>query len=326
MKAIVITKPGGPEVLEPREVPAPQAGGQQILVRVQATAVNRADLLQRRGQYPAPPGYPQDIPGLEFSGAVERTGNGATRWREGDRVMGLVGGGSYAEYVVVHEDEAMRVPDRWSLEEAAAAPEAYLTAHDALFTRMQLVAGQTVLVHAIASGVGTAALQLARAAEAQVIGTSRSGWKLKQLEALGLEHGIDVSTHDFAAEVQRMTSGAGVHGVLDLVGGDYLDGNLKSLTQLGHIILVGLTAGRSAQLDLNAVLRKRITIIGTVMRTRPLAEKIETVRAFEATAREWMDTGRIAPVIDRILPMTQAAAAHQLVEENANVGKIVLAW
>ena len=326
MKAVVITKPGGPEVLEVAEVASPEPGDQQILVRVKGSAVNRADLLQRRGLYPAPPGFPQNIPGLEYAGVVERAGAGASRWHAGDRVMGLVGGGAYAEYVVVHEDEAMRVPDAWSFEQAAAVPEAYLTAHDALFTRMQLRTGETVLVHAIASGVGTAALQLVLVAGGGVIGTSRSRWKLDQLKSQGLTHGIDVSQSDFAEEVQRITSGAGVNGVLDLVGGDYLSGNLKSLAALGRIILVGLTAGRSTEIDLNAMLRKRVTMIGTVMRTRSLAEKIETVRAFEATARAWMDNGIITPIIDRLFPMAQAAQAHQRVEENANVGKVVLLW
>ena len=326
MKAVVITKPGGPEVLEVSEVPAPRVGAQQILVRVSASAVNRADLLQRRGLYPAPSGFPQDIPGLEYAGVVDQVGTEATRWHTGDRVMGLVGGGAYAEYVVVHEDEAMRVPDAWSLEQAAAVPEAYLTAHDALFTRMQLRAGETVLVHAIASGVGTAALQLVLAAGGHVIGTSRNGWKLDQLKSHGLTHGIDVSQKDFAEEVQRITDGAGVNGVLDLVGGDYLAGNLKSLAMLGRIVLVGLTAGRTAEIDLNAMLRKRVTMIGTVMRTRSLAEKIETVRAFEATARDWLESGAVSPVIDRVFSMAQAAQAHQRVEENANVGKVVLSW
>ena len=326
MKAVVITKPGGPDVLEVGEAATPELGEQQILVRVQASAVNRADLLQRRGLYPAPPGFPQNIPGLEYAGVVEQLGSDATRWRTGDRVMGLVGGGAYAEYVVVHEAEAMRVPDAWSLDQAAAVPEAYLTAHDALFTRMQLRAGETVLVHAIASGVGTAALQLVLAAGGHVIGTSRNGWKLDQLKSHGLTHGIDVSQSDFAEEVQRITNGAGVNGVLDLVGGDYLAGNLKSLAMLGRIVLVGLTAGRTTEIDLNAMLRKRVTMTGTVMRTRSLAEKIETVRAFEVTARDWMESGAIAPIIDRVFPMPQAAQAHQRVEENANVGKVVLAW
>jgi NADPH:quinone reductase len=322
MQAIVITKPGGPEVLELRDVSTPTPDGNQILVGVHATAVNRADLLQRRGLYPAPPGFPQDILGLEYAGTVEQLGAGAKRWRMGDRVMGLIGGGAYAEYVVVHEDEAMRVPDRWAFEQAAAVPEAFLTAHDALFTRMQLQSGQTVLVHAIASGVGTAALQIARAAGAHVIGTSRSAWKLERLKQLGLEHGIDTSRSDFAEEVARITNNAGVNGVLDLVGGNYLEGNLKSIALHGCIIVVGLTAGRSAQMDLNAVLRKRVTIIGTVMRARTLEEKIDTARKGAA----WLEQHAYEPVIDRILPMGSAAEAHAVVEKDENVGKIVLSW
>jgi putative PIG3 family NAD(P)H quinone oxidoreductase len=326
MKAVIITRPGGPEVLELRDVEAPTVPAQHIRVHVHATALNRADILQRKGLYPAPPGAPQDIPGLEYAGTVDQLGTGATRWRPGDRVMGLVGGGAYAQYVTVHEEEALPVPAHWLLEEAAAVPEAFLTAHDALFTLMQLRAGETVLIHAAASGVGSAALQLARAADARVIGTSRSRAKLERIRELGIDHEIDVSTSDFAAEVERFTLGAGVDGILDLVGGDYLPGNIRCLKERGRLILVGLTAGASGSLDMRAVLRKRLSIIGTVMRARTLAEKIQVARTFQQTALPWLEAGTVRPVIDRMLNINRVAEAHTLMESNQNVGKIVLIW
>jgi putative PIG3 family NAD(P)H quinone oxidoreductase len=324
MRAVIITKPGGPEVLQVGEAEVPTPAEQQIRVRVHATAVNRADILQRRGNYPVPAGSPEDIPGLEYAGTVETVGPGASRWQVGDRVMGLVGGGSYAEYVVVHEDEALRVPEKLSLEEAAAVPEAFLTAHDALFTLMRLEAGETVVIHAAASGVGTAAVQLAHAAKAHVIGTSRTQDKLRRVEQLGLDVAIDTTKQDFAAVVEHFTAGHGADGVIDLVGAPYLAGNIRSLALKGRLIIVGLTAGSNAELDMRAVLRKRLTVIGTVMRARSLEEKIAVARAFAATAWPMLDDGEIVPVIDRVLPLDKVQEAHKIVEANETVGKVVL--
>jgi NADPH:quinone reductase len=324
MRAVIITKPGGPEVLQLVEAEPPAAGEREIRVRVHATAVNRADILQRRGNYPVPPGAPADIPGLEYAGTVEAVGPGASRWQIGDRVMGLVGGGSYAEFVRVHEDEALRVPEKLSLEEAAAVPEAFLTAHDALFTLMHLEPGETVVIHAAASGVGTAAVQLAHAAQARVIGTSRTASKLRRIEDLGLDLGIDTSKQDFAAVVRHFTAGRGVDGVIDLVGGPYLSGNIRCLATKGRLIIVGLTAGASAELDMRAVLRNRLSVIGTVMRARSLEEKIAVAHAFGATAWPMLDDGEVVPVIDRVLPLEQVQEAHKIVESNETVGKVVL--
>jgi len=325
MRAIVIARPGGPDVLELRNVPEPEVPDNSILVSVEATALNRADLMQRRGLYPAPAGSPQDIPGLEYAGTVAAVGEKVTRWRPGDRVMGLVGGGACAEYIVTHEAEAMPIPAALSSEQAAAVPEAFLTAHDALFTLVDLQPNQHVLIHAVASGVGTAAAQLARAQGAVVYGTSRSPDKLARVGQYGVTHAI-AATDDWAAEVLRLSDGAGVHGIVDLVGGDYLRGNVQVLASRGRLALVGLLAGRSAELDLNAVLRKRLHIIGTVMRARPLDEKIEVVRRFMEHGYAWLANGTVAPVIDRVMPMTDAAAAHAFMETNANTGKIVLRW
>lgn len=326
MRAVRITTPGGPEVLEMGEVDRPEPGPDQILVRVRAAGVNRAELLQRRGLYPAPPGWPADVPGLEYAGEVEAAGERVRDWRPGDRVMGLVGGGAYAGYVVVHEREAIAVPDGLSWEEAAAIPEVFVTAHDALFTRGRLVLGETLLVHAVGSGVGTAALQLAKVAGATVLGTSRTPWKLERAKELGLDVAIVAGTEDFADTVLDRTHGRGVDLILDLVGAGYLPRNLASLALLGRIVVVGLTAGVFAEIDLGVVLRKRLTIVGTSLRTRPLEEKIVALQAFSQHVLPLLAAGRLRPVMDETFPMEEAARAHHRMESNENFGKIVLVW
>lgn len=326
MRAIVITRPGGPEVLELAEVPAPEPAPGEIRVRVAATAVNRADLLQRRGRYPVPAGSPESIPGLEYAGTVDATGPGSHRWTPGDSVMGLVGGGGYAEHVVVHEDEALRIPASLDATRAAALPEVFMTAHDALFTQASLGSGETLLVHAAGSGVGTAAIQLARAAGTRVIGTARSAWKLERARALGLDVAIDTSVEAFPDAVKRATEGRGVDVILDLVGGDYLAGNLEVATTHARVVIVGLVAGASAPLDMRTLMRKRMTLRGTVMRARPLDEKIAVARAFEAHALPLLESGKLQPVIDRVMSIREAAAAHALLEENETFGKVVLTW
>lgn len=326
MRAIVIREAGGPEVLEEARRPIPEPGPGEIRVRVHAVGLNRADLIQRRGHYPAPPGVPADVPGLEYAGVVDATGAGAGRWSVGARVMGIVGGGAYAEYVVVHEDEALAVPSPLSLEEAAAVPEAYLTAHDALFTQLGLRRGERVLVHAVGSGVGTAALQLAHAAGAHVFGTSRSAWKLERATALGLELAIDTSREDFAEVVRERTDGHGVDVILDLVGAGFLAGNLRALATRGRMAVVGLVAGSRAELDLGLLLRKRITIVGTVMRSRSLEEKIQVARAFAETALPLFETGRLRPVLGETITPDDIRDAHRRMEENRTFGKIVMVW
>ena len=326
MRAIRIAEPGGPDVLRMGEVPRPEPGPSEIRVRVRAAGVNRAEILQRRGLYPAPPGWPADVPGLEFAGEVEAVGERVTERAVGDRVMGLVGGGGYAEYVVVHEREAIRLPEPLSWEEAAAIPEVFVTAHDALFTRGRLSLGEWVLIHAVGSGVGTAALQLARAAGAKTLGTSRTEWKLDRARELGLELAIQAGAEDFADAVLDATGGRGADLILDLVGGGYLPRNLASLATLGRIVVVGLTAGAFAEIDLGVVLRKRITMVGTSLRSRPLEEKIAAVQAFARHALPLLADGRIRPVTDRSFPMEEAAEAHRRMEADQNFGKIVLVW
>lgn len=325
MRAVVIPAPGGPEVLALREVDDPIPGPGQVRVKVAATAVNRADLLQRSGHYPAPAGVPADIPGLEYAGEVEALGPGATRWKIGDRVMGLVGGGAYAERLVVHEREAVAVPAGLSSVEAAALPEAFVTAWDALVTRGRLGPGDRVLVHAAASGVGTAALQIARALGCLAIGTSRTADKLERCRPFGLDHGVVAgSPVAFADEVRRLTGGRGVDVVLDLVGGDYVPESLKACAPRARLVLVGLTGGRQAALDLGLVLARRLEIVGTVLRSRPLEEKIEAAHLLSDRIAPLVALGRLRPVIEREMPLSEAAEAHRLVASNATLGKVVL--
>jgi NADPH:quinone reductase len=267
----------------------------------------------------------QDIPGLEYAGEVERVGAGCTRWRGGEAVMGLVGGASYAEYVVTNEDEAVAIPSGLRFEEAAAVPEAFITAHDGLFTQLRLERGETVLIHAVGSGVGTAALQLAKAAGARIIGTQRSAWKLERARSLGLDVAIDSRTEDFVEVVLRETTQRGVDAVLDLVGGDYLGGDLRALAVKGRILLVGLVAGSTHELDLRLLLSRRASISGTVLRARSLEEKVAATRAFARDVVPLLDARSVVPVIDEVLPLADAARAHEVVAANRNFGKIVLA-
>lgn len=326
MRAVVISKPGGPEVLSMEERPVPQPGPGEIRVRVHASALNRADLLQRRGNYPAPPGAPADIPGLEYAGEVDAVGEGAGLWAVGNRVMGIVGGGGHAEYLVVHEREAIRIPQNLTLEEAAAIPEAFLTAYDALFRQLDLNMGERLLVLAVGSGVGTAALQLASAAGATVIGTSRTADKLKRAGEMGLEVGVNTSKEDLAEAVNQATYGSGVHAVLDLVGGKLLEASLRVVALRGRVVVVGTTGGAKVEVDLGLLLRRRIHLFGTVLRSRPLEEKIALAREFSNAVIPLVSSGRIKPVVDSVFPMDAIRTAHERMEENASFGKIVLTW
>jgi putative PIG3 family NAD(P)H quinone oxidoreductase len=326
--AVRIASPGGPEVLSIDRVSVPAPGPGQVLVEVAAAGLNRADLLQRRGLYPAPPGAPADIPGLEYAGHVSSVGEGVRDFAPGDEVMGIVAGGAMATHLVVHERELLRVPTGLSLAQAAAVPEAFLTAYDALFTQAGLEAGERVLVHAVGSGVGTAALQLARWAGARVIGTSRTRDKLERCAALGLEEGLDVSAAPrFALEARERTGGRGVDVVLDLVGGAYLPENVEALAPRGRLIVVGLVAGASAELSLGTLLRKRLTVRGTVLRSRSLEEKAALAQRFGTlVAPSFGPAGPLVPVVDAVMSMSEVREAHARMERNETFGKIVLKW
>jgi NADPH2:quinone reductase len=326
MRAAVITRPGGPDVLEVHEVDRPEPGAGEVLVRVHATALNRADLQQREGRYPAPAGWPADIPGMEIAGEVVARGPGASLWRDGDRVFGIVGGGGYAEYIVTHERTLAAIPDRLTWTEAAAVPEAFITAHDALVTQAHLRPGERVLIHAVGSGVGLAALQIIRAAGGTAYGDARTAEKIERARALGLADGL-VATEDLAEIPRRAahwTKGAGVDIVLDLVGGPYVPASIAAAATRGRILLVGTIAGREAPLPLGMVLGKRLTIIGTVLRARPIEEKILATRAFAAQVVPLLASGAVRPVVDRIFPLAAIADAHRHLESNATFGKVVI--
>jgi len=326
MKAVVIARFGGPEVLELREVPTPVAERGEVRVRVRATAVNRADLLQRAGAYPAPPGAPKDIPGLEFAGEIDAVGGDVTELPVDARVMGLCGGGAYAEAVVVPARAVARIPERLSFTEAAAVPEAFITAWDALVDQACLAAGETLLIPAVGSGVGLAALQIAVAIGARAIGTARTADKLERARAFGLVEGDDivVSHGAFAPDVLRATGGRGVDVVLELVGGDYVAEDLACLAERGRIVLVGLMAGHRTDLDLGQLLRKRAQLIGTMLRSRPVEEKIAAVRKLERHLVPLLARGSLKPVVDRTFPLAAAGEAHAHMASNGTFGKIVL--
>ncbi|MGH9967952.1 MAG: NAD(P)H-quinone oxidoreductase [Pyrinomonadaceae bacterium] len=327
MKAVTIVSFGEVEGLEIREVdpPAPLTAD-RVLVRVRAAALNRADILQRLGRYPAPAGYSQEIPGLEFAGEVEAIGSEVRKWTPGQRVFGIIGGGAQAECVVVPEDQLAEIPANLDFLQAAAVPEAFITAHDALFTQAKLQIGENVLIHAAGSGVGTAAIQLARNAGAKVFGTSRTRDKLERAREFGLDASLvvaqDVSV--LADAVREWTRGQGVNVVLDLVGAGYLSANLSSLAYGGRMMLVGTTSGAKAILDMGEVMRKRITIVGTVLRARSAEEKARATRLFATHVLPLLADGRVKPVIDRVYRLEEIREAHARLESNESFGKIVL--
>jgi len=328
MRAIVITKPGGPEVLTLADREPPVCGPTEVRVRVRAAGLNRADVIQRRGAYPAPPGVPADVPGMEYAGEVIEVGAEAAgfeaRLQPGDRVFGLVGGGAYAEEIVVDARTAARIPARLSFVEAAAVPEAFITAFDAMVVQGCLGRGDVALIHAAGSGVGTAATQIARAIGARAIGTSRSQPKLDRCRPLGLSDGIVTQDARFAKEVLALTEGRGVDVVLDLVGGAYVPEDLACAALRSRILVVGLIGGAKADLDLGLLLRKRAQLIGTTLRARGLEEKIGVMDTFSREVVPRLTSGELGPVIDAVLPLAQAREAHVRMESNDPFGKIVL--
>lgn len=324
MRAIVIRESGGPEVLELRDVASPEPAKGEVRVRVRATAVNRADLLQRLGAYPPPPDAPADIPGLELAGEVDAIGPGVRSLAIGDRVFGLVGGGAYADHVVAHERTLAKMPLGLSFTDAAAIPEAFLTAYDAIVSQCGLASGETVLVQAVGSGVGTAAVQIAKAIGARSIGTARTQDKLDRAESLGLDAGICVQNATFSEQVLALTLGQGADVVLELVGGAYVAEDLRCTRVTGRIVVVGLVAGTRVDLDLGALLRKRITMRGTVLRARPLEEKISTAHVLARNIAPLVARGIYKPVIDEVIPLAEARRAHELMQANATFGKLVL--
>lgn len=323
MRAVVLRSYGGPEFLEIQDVEAPVPGNDDISVDVVATALNRADLMQRMGLYPNP--FPDDveIPGLEFSGTVRSVGARVRRWKVGDPVMGIVSGGGYAQQLVLPERQAMRIPTGIAVADAAAIPEVFITAWDALVLQGVLTSGRWALVHAGGSGVGTAAIQICKAIGARIVVTCSTG-KVAACRALGADVVVDYDSQDFVAEVASATAGVGVDVVLDVIGGDYLERNIAALATKGCIIQVGVMAGKPVLFNVGALLGKRAAIIGTVLRARPVEEKISVSQRFASEVLPLFDAGVLQPVIDRRYQLDDIAAAHEYMASNGNTGKIVI--
>ncbi len=324
MRAVVITEHGDPDVLTVDDVPEPEPGPEEVLVAVRATALNRADLLQRRGFYPEPgPPRAHEIPGMELAGTVVARGERVSAWQEGDEVMGIVAGGAYAERIAVHERQLMAVPPALGLADAAAVPEVWITAWDALVLQGGLTSGRATLVHAGASGVGSAAIPIAKALGAKVV-TTTSTAKVEACRAFGADVVVDYTSEDYVEAVWAATDGAGVDVVLDVIGGDYLARNLRALRVGGTIVQVGVMGGGRTEIDLGAMLPKRARLIGTVLRPRPLEEKAAVTQRFAREVLPWFADGTFRPVIDSRYRLDEIAEAHRHMEANANVGKIVI--
>jgi putative PIG3 family NAD(P)H quinone oxidoreductase len=323
MKAIEIREPGGPEtlVVTDRPVPVPQA--EEVLIKVAAAGVNRPDLMQRRGQYPPPPGV-TDIPGLEVAGAIERVGPGVTTWRPGDMVCALIAGGGYAAFAAAPAPQCLPVPAGFSLVEAAALPETHFTVWTNVFERGRLIAGESILVHGGASGIGTTAIQLARARGARVFATAGSSEKTAACERLGAEVAVNYRVSDFVAIIREATGGRGVDVVLDIIGGDYLPRNLDVLAMDGRLVQIAVQGGVRAQLNLVTMMQRRLTITGSTLRARTVAEKGRIADALRAHVWPLLERREIAPVIHATFPLEAAADAHRVMEEGSHIGKLVL--
>jgi putative PIG3 family NAD(P)H quinone oxidoreductase len=323
MIAIEIERPGGPEVLRVVERPTPQPGHGEVLVRVEAAGVNRPDVMQRLGKYPPPPGA-SDIPGLEIAGTVAGLGDGMRTFGVGDRVCALVSGGGYAEYCAAPAVQCLPIPEGLDAISAAALPETFLTVWTNLFQRGALQAGERVLVHGGTSGIGTTAIQLARAFGAIVFATAGSADKCAACRRLGAAVAINYREEDFVEAVRRATDGAGVNVILDIVGGEYVARNIDCLSMNGRLVQIGTQAGARASLSLTPILQRRLTLTGSTLRARTVEEKGALAREVERRVWPLLSSGRVAPVIDRTYPLTEAAEAHRRLESSEHIGKIVL--
>ena len=323
MTAIGIKTPGGPEVLVPEERPVPSPSATEILVRVRAAGVNRPDVMQRKGQYPPPPGAP-DIPGLEIAGEVVAVGDKASRWKIGDKVCALVSGGGYAEYCVTDEATALSVPKGFSFVEAAALPETFMTVWHNVFERGGLKSGETVLIHGGSSGIGTTAIMLAKQFGAKVIVTAGSPEKCDACRKLGADVAIDYNKEDFVAAAKQATGGKGVELILDMIGGDYVDRNFDAAAVEGRIVQIATQKGPKVTVDLRRLMLKRLTHTGSTLRARPVADKAAIARSIEAKVWPLLESGKVRPVIDSTYPLAKAAEAHGRMETSLHIGKIML--
>ena len=323
MKAVAITKPGGPEVLKLEEIATPAPGPGEILIKVEAAGVNRPDTIQRMGFYAPPPGSP-DTPGLEVAGTVIALGDNTNQWKIGDRVCALVGGGGYAEYCVAHESHALPIPHGFSALEAAGLPETFFTVWTNVFERGALKGGESLLIHGGSSGIGTTAIQLAHIFGSRVFVTAGSAEKCAACLELGAEAAINYKTQDFVAEVKALTEKRGVDVILDMVGGDYIPRNIEATARDGRIVSIAFLNGSTAEVNFMPVMLKRLTLTGSTLRPRSIAEKASIAAALKEKVWPLMDTGRVKPLIDATFPLAEADKAHVLMEKSSHIGKIIL--
>jgi NADPH2:quinone reductase len=326
MKAIIITQPGGPEVLKIEERPTPAYQPHEVLIKVYAAGINRPDVYQRKGNYPPPQGAPQDIPGLEIAGVITAIGSEVTRWKVGDKVCALVMGGGYAEFCNAPEGQCLPVPDNLTFIEAASLPETFFTVWSNVFDRGQLKNNETLLVHGGSSGIGVAAIQMATALGHAVYVTAGSDEKCMACEELGAAKAINYKTENFADVIKQLTSGKGVNVILDMIGGNYTPGNINALAEEGRLVLINAMNGKDAQVDLSVVMRKRLTITGSMLRSREGAFKAAIASSLEKTIWPLLASGKIKPVINKVFSTDKAADAHSLMESSEHIGKIILQW
>jgi len=326
MKAIVITQPGAPEVLQLAERPKPTFTANEVLVKVSAAGINRPDVFQRKGNYPPPAGAPQDIAGLEIAGTVVEVGAGVTRWKVGDKLCALVMGGGYAEYCNVPAGQCLPIPENLSFIEAASLPETFFTVWSNVFDRGHLQKGESLLVQGGSSGIGVTAIQMAKAWGCTVYATAGSDEKCKFCEELGAAKAINYKTENFADEIKKATHNKGVDVILDMIGGDYTAPNLQSLAEDGRLVLINTMNGKDVNIDLLVVMRKRLTITGSMLRSREISFKAAIAQNLEKNIWPLLKSGEIKPIIYKVFPAGQAAAAHQLMESSEHIGKIVLSF
>jgi len=324
MKALVITQPGGPEVLQLTDRPAPIPLSHEVLIKVAAAGINRPDVFQRKGNYPPPPGAPQDIPGLEVAGVIEAVGDNVTQWRTGDKLCALVIGGGYAEYCAVPESHCLPIPGNLTLTEAAALPETFFTVWSNVFDRGHLKRGESLLVHGGSSGIGVTAIQMAKALGSPVYVTAGSDEKCRFCEQLGATKAINYKKENFADAVAKLTEGKGVNVILDMIGGDYTPHNLRALTNEGRLVMINSMNGKDVQVDLSVVMKKRLNITGSMLRAREVEFKAAIASALKKHIWPYLADGSIKPVIHQVFPASEAAKAHALMESSKHIGKIVL--
>jgi NADPH:quinone reductase len=326
MKAIIITQPGGPEVLQIAERPQPQCDANEVLVKVAASGINRPDVAQRKGNYPPPASAPQDIPGLEIAGTIVETGADVSRWKIGDKVCALVIGGGYAECCNVPEGQCLPVPENLSFTEAASLPETFFTVWSNVFDRGRLTKGESLLVHGGSSGIGVAAIQMAKAMGSTVYVTAGSDEKCRFCESLGASKAMNYKTESFKDAIQQITNGKGVDVILDMIGGDYTVPNLQSLADDGKLVMINMMKGKDVGIDLSLVMRKRLIITGSMLRSREVAFKTAIAQNLEKNIWPLLVSGQIKPIIYKVFAADEAAEAHKLMESSEHIGKIVLSW